>query len=99
LALIVTVLTILSQGSGLGGPESRLAPLFGIAVATPLILAWFYGADKLPIRYGLLRRLPTTGKTKQKEFDAFISNVRDREKEREEKERLRKLFEDSLDDK
>jgi membrane associated rhomboid family serine protease len=99
LAILVTVTVMFGYGSGMGGAESRAAPLFGIAVALPLLLAWLYGLDKLPLRYGLLRRNPTSGKKKQKEFDAFISNVRDREKEREEKERLRKLFEDSLDDK
>lgn len=99
LAALTALLTMLYYGTAATyGAASRPTPLFGIIVILPLILAWAYGLDRLPLRYGPLRHNPTSNKKTQKEFDQFITKVRDREKEREERDRLRKLFEDSLDD-
>jgi hypothetical protein len=76
--------------------EPRFAPF----AAAPLALAWAFAANKLPIRYG--RPTPKTP-TKQyrkhwREDESFHEDVRRRESERAERERLRKLFEGSLND-
>lgn len=92
MALITALLTIFSYGTG--------SPLFGIITAIPLLGAWFYGVGKLgSLRVGenpLEKRV--TKVRANKEFDEFRSKVLDKEKERAEKERLRKLLEGSLDD-
>lgn len=75
-------------------------PLVGVAMCLPLLFLWFYAR-------GSLKWMPfgvnpfTARRAKQAEnrqFQAFMDDVRSREKEREERERLRKLFESSLDD-
>lgn len=91
LAVITAAFVILGYGQGL--------PLFGVILALPLLLAWFYGQGRLPVRIGQ----DVVGKQAEKkkdtrEFDEFMSKVKNKEKDREERERLRKLFEDSLDD-
>ncbi len=91
LALFVAVLFILTMGLG--------NPLFGVVAALPLLLAWFYGQGKLPVRLGEVPFARQKQKKRQgEEFQQFMSKVKSKEKEREERERLRKLFEDSLED-
>ncbi len=95
LALVISVLTFFYfAGSSAGA-------LIGLAALVPLAFAWAFGAGLIP---GL--RLTTesqsvsrreTKKEKQK-FTNYIDNIRDREKKREEDERLRRLFESSLSD-
>lgn len=89
LAVFIAVIDIMMSGS----PN----PIHGLIVTSPLLLAWFYGRDMLPIRVG-----QSSGRKRKrketKDFDRFYSKVRDKSKEREERERLKKLFEDSLDD-
>lgn len=92
LALITGALVLFGLGTG--------APLFGVLLVLPLVAAWFYGQNKIP---GLTPGRSPFEKQRQKakenrEFDSFRSKVMDREKEREERERLRKIFEGSLDD-
>lgn len=87
LALLIAIISLLGTGNG--------APAFGFIVCLPFVLAWFYGSGKLAFAYGRVKKVKPS-KNEQREFDKFITNVRDREKEREERERLRKLFEDSV---
>lgn len=76
------------------------SPIVGIAGVLPLLFAWFYGLG----RFGRFRpgadllAAPRAKKRETREFDQFYGKVRQREQERIERERLRKLFEDSMDD-
>ncbi len=76
----------------------KLAPF----AALPLILAYFFAANKLPIPYtggGQLRsgkKGAATVRGAGMYSKEYFDEVQRREKEREEKERLRKLFERSL---
>lgn len=82
-------------GYGAGG-----FPLLGVAVCLPLVFAWYYGQNKIPgitLGKNIFTQKKETIKA-NREFDEFRSKVRDKEKDRKEKERLRKLFEGSLDD-
>jgi hypothetical protein len=76
-------------------------PLVGVFTAFPILVAWAYATNRLPgLRFGLVPS-PQEVQTKKKddrEFARFMDDVKAREKERAEKERLRKLFESSLDD-
>lgn len=70
-------------------------PVLAVFAAIPLILAWAYAARKLPI--------PSAGarpaeRSRQGGFYSkeYYDEVKRREQEREERERLRKLFERSL---
>lgn len=89
LAILELVLCILSYGMG--------NPIFGIAVSLPLVLGWFYGRGQLGnLSPGMVGRARQK-KQENREFDEFRGKVRDREKERAERERLRRLFEGSID--
>lgn len=64
-------------------------------------LAYLYASNRLPLRYGYSglqggRAKPT--KAQRAKEDAYLSDVFVREQERADRERLRKLFEDSLED-
>lgn len=90
LAILVVALTIFGYGTG--------NPLLGILLALPCALAWVYGQDRIP-GFRLGRPPFEEARQKQKEnkrFDEFFGKVRDRAKERDERERLRKLFESSV---
>jgi len=92
LALLTTALVLFGYGAG--------APLLGIFVALPMAAAWFWGATRLSALAGM-PSLNADAKRKQRderEFRGYIDDVRKREQEREERERLRKLFEDSVSD-
>lgn len=89
LAAILALSVVFVYGAG--------NPLHGIAMALPLGLVWLYGLEKLPIAVtGGPRMRPreqpvVKGGTK---YDAqYYEDVKKREIEREEQERLRKLFE------
>lgn len=88
LAVVTTVLTVVMYGSG--------SPLLGLFAALPCALGWFYGLGAL-----IPRRKPVvTGRgpaQSSAEFDKFVQKVRVKEKERDERERLRKLLESSSD--
>ncbi|MEQ1822682.1 MAG: hypothetical protein ABL949_09240 [Fimbriimonadaceae bacterium] len=75
-------------------------PQFAPFAAAPLALAWAFAANRLPAAYG---RPPASTPTKQyrkhwREDESFHDDVRRRESDRAERERLRKLFEGSLND-
>lgn len=74
----------------------------GVAAVLPLAFAWAYAANKLPFfEYGLPRQAvtPPTGPRGIKvPRPDYFDDVKRRETEREEKERLRKLFESSMKD-
>lgn len=89
LAILELVLSVLSYGIG--------NPIFGIAVNLPLVLGWFYGRGQLGKLYPGMADRAKQKKQENREFDEFRGKVRDREKERAERERLRRLFEGSID--
>lgn len=76
-------------------------PPIGLFAALPILVAWHYATNRIPgLTFG---NLPSVSDAKAKkkddrEFQRFREDVRSREIERSEKERLRKLFESSLDD-
>lgn len=75
--------------------DARLA----LFAAIPLVLAWAFAANRLP----MLPWSAGSGRRRQdakgeKRFGDFIGKVKVREQERKDRERLRKLFESSLDD-
>lgn len=81
-------------GYGLG------VPLLGVLMVLPLAFLWLYAKNSIPgLAFAanpfLARKLK---QRENKQFHSFIDDVRGREKDREERERLRKLFESSLDD-
>jgi membrane associated rhomboid family serine protease len=78
-------------------------PRLAIFAAAPLALAYFFAANKLaalPYARGAPSfSLPRKQEGKHpREDDRYFDDVKRREKEREERERLRKLFEGSLSD-
>ncbi len=89
-AILVAVLTFFGYGTG--------APMLGLAAAAPLALAWGLGSRQWQLHPGRSRADIKFERKKEAEFDQFRDEVRRREIEREEKERLRRLFESSLDD-
>lgn len=78
------------------GTSPALAPFAGV----PMVLAWAFAADKLPVTYGRPRASRPTQQWRKhpKEDESYFADVKRREKEREERERLRKLFEGSISD-
>lgn len=74
------------------------APAAGVFACIPLALAHLYVLGRMP---GLdFQRARSSGRIRNapKQSDAYFDDVRKREKERDERERLRKLFESSLKD-
>lgn len=76
------------------------APFAGILLALPMLFSWFYGLNKIPIitQGQNIFTAKAEKKKSNREFDEFRSKVRDKEQERQERERLRKLFEGSFND-
>ncbi len=74
----------------------------GIAAILPLGFAWAFAANKLPfLSYGLPVRTvtpPTGPRGIKAPRDDYFDDVKRRERERDERERLRKLFESSMKD-
>lgn len=76
--------------------DSRTLAIFA---CVPLILAWAFAAEKLPIPYRAVPRdRRVRGGVGSPRESAYFDEVRKREQDRKERERLRKLFESSLDD-
>lgn len=75
-------------------------PVLAPFAALPFVLAYFYGADRLPFaRYGKGGGSYGGATKKWERYDKnYYTEVQRREKERDEKERLRKLFEGSIGD-
>ncbi|MBS1724881.1 MAG: rhomboid family intramembrane serine protease [Armatimonadetes bacterium] len=90
LALISGLVVMFAHGTGL--------PILGIAVALPVLVAWFAGKGAF-VRSS---REVVSGRGQKaqsaKEFDEFIEKVRGKEKEREERDRLRRLLEGTPSD-
>lgn len=75
------------------------SPKLAAFACIPLILAWAFAADKLPIAYkGVYRSKRVRGGIGSPHEKAYYDEVRKREQDRKERERLRKLFEGSLSD-
>ena len=74
-------------------------PLVGVAMVLPLGLAWLFASNMLPLAFaggssGSSRsKFKVVVKGGTKYDDSYFENVKDREIERAERERLRKLFE------
>lgn len=93
LAVIFCVISILHIGVS--------APLLGIFAVAPAALFWLFGqrgSEAFGVRKKVVKDSRGREYGSQAEFDEFIDNVRSREKDREERERLRKLFEGSLEE-
>ncbi len=75
------------------------SPQLAVFTCIPLTLAWAFAAEKLPIPYrAVARSKRVPGGRGAPTRPEYFDDVRKREKQREERERLRKLFESSLDD-
>ena len=74
-------------------------PLVGVFTALPLLISWLYVTNRIAIMpFG---KVPDVAGVKQKkkddrEFNEYMDKVREKEQDRKEKERLRKMFESSL---
>lgn len=74
--------------------------LYGLLAVLGCILGWFYGQNKIPgVRYALAGTpsAPKQTKAQKQKEEAYYSDVFLREKERADRERLRKLLEGNDD--
>ena len=74
-------------------------PIVGVFAAFPFAIAWPYAMNKIPfMKFGKVPDIVDIKEKKkdEREFHDYMEKVREKEQERKEKERLRKLFEDSL---
>ena len=70
----------------------------GLLACLSLVLAWAFATNKIPFfTYSNLYSKPKPTKEQLQRQQAFDEEVRKRKQDREERERLRKLFESSLD--
>jgi hypothetical protein len=99
LAWVTVAVTILVSGAG--------NPLFGFVAGLHLAVAWAFGSNMLPFwRYshggGVFGKPKLSDRPFLKKSErvdkGYLEDVKKRERDREERERLRKLFESSLDD-
>jgi len=86
LAVVTAATDLFIYGAG--------APFIGVLAALACVVGWFHGTGAILAR----REKPVVSGRGQraqnpKEFDQFMTQVRAREKEREERERLRRLLE------
>ena len=74
-------------------------PLVGVMAVVSCGAAFVHGSG---FRFSTKKKPVVSGRgnraQSQKEFEGFIDKVRTREKERDERERLRRLFESSVED-
>lgn len=83
------------------------SPLLGVVCALHLAVAWAFASNRIPI-FAYSRGASAFGQAKladrpflkksERMNKGYYDDVKKREKERDERERLRKLFESSLDD-
>ena len=86
LAIIDVIIVILIYGNGY--------PLLGVFAAAPLVLAYLYALERLPgLGYQVTRQEVQATRAQARYNESYYEEVRKREQEREERERLRKLFE------
>ena len=76
------------------------SPIVGVFALGPLGVAWAYAANRLPgVPFGKSEiKSSRAAKATERREDSYYDDVYRRAKEREERERLRKLFESSLED-
>ncbi|HEY0866563.1 MAG TPA: rhomboid family intramembrane serine protease [Fimbriimonas sp.] len=94
---ILAILTVVLVFFGYG----TMSPLIGVLAVAHLALAWLFGMNRLPgFSYSRPVEVYKPSKAQLEKEARFRDEVRQREKERLERERLRRLFEKSgLDDK
>ncbi len=86
----IAVLSVVSDVVYIG----MASPIVGLMAALPCVLAWYVGNGAFSSgRRGTVVSGRGQKAQSSREFDEFITKVRSREKEREEQDRLRKLFE------
>ncbi len=95
LAAITAALVLFSMGDQ--------HPALGFMMLVPTALFWAWAGNRLPIRwpasYGRATAETAKEKRRREARDReYIDAVKDRERERAERERLRKLFESSIED-
>ncbi len=90
IAWIMAVSVLIEFGQG--------NPMMGVFACVPLALAWAFADNRLPgLTYGRETRSRAAWKPSEKD-DRYFDEVRKRERDREDRERLRRLFEGSLKD-
>lgn len=96
--LLTAVIAVLIIGSS-------NSPVVGLACGVPIALAWAWASDMLPFRYRRgttvqdgMKRSAKEAKREREKFSEYIDDVRTREQKRNEQERLRRMFEDSISD-
>jgi len=91
LAVITAVGNLLMYGSG--------APVLGVLAVLPCVVGWLHGSGVI---FGKKQSMVVSGRGQKaqdpKEFDKFLGQVRSKEKERAEREKLRKLLEGGSSD-
>lgn len=91
LAIITVIGTLLAFGFG--------NPLLGIMAISGYGLAYAFASGRIPgLNYRRSYSNPRQSRMSREKESQYYDDVRRREKEREERERLRKLFENSLKD-
>ena len=73
-------------------------PIRGLFIVAPLALFWFVGTGKVRLPLDKTKPEPRFLKKQEREFDRYRDDIHRRSKEREEQQKLRKLFESSLID-
>jgi hypothetical protein len=77
----------------------RPAPLIGVFACLPLFLAYAFATNRIPgLSYSAPVAKPRPSRAQREKEDRFFDDVRKRELERSEREKLRKLFERSFDE-
>ncbi|MCC6404138.1 MAG: hypothetical protein IT207_09020 [Fimbriimonadaceae bacterium] len=86
IAILAVAALVINYGSG--------SPLSGVVLASPAVAFWIYGSNRFPMPSGRRVQSGRGGMTKSpREFDEFLSKVREREQARKEEEALRSLLE------
>ena len=106
MAIVTFMMIIPIQGRWLGWLTAGLVlfifgvphPQLGLIACIHLVLTYLYAANYIPfLPYGTARYVRNKEHWKKSERDdSYLRNVKEREMERAERERLRKLFEGSL---
>jgi hypothetical protein len=91
LALITALIDMFTFGAG--------QPIVGVMAVVPCAVGFFHGSGSV---FRPKSKMVVSGRGQRaqdpKEFEGYIDKVRSREKERIEREKLRKLFESSVGD-
>ena len=91
LAWLTAIIVVFGYGLG--------APVLGLFAAVHLLVAYLFAANKLPIAWTAGRhRAPKQQWLPREKDDKYLEDVKRREMDRAEREKLRKLFEGSVKD-